>query len=139
MSQITSPNIFQYATRNKLRFPSVKGALTVEQLWDVPLRSKDDFNLNSVAQAANREWKEVTEENFVETTRTPEHTRRETVLEVVKYVIETKAAEEEAERTRAARKEEKAKLLEILAEKQAGKLSKMSEEALQKRIAALED
>jgi len=134
-----SPNIFQYATRNKLRFQSVKGELNVEQLWDVPLRSKDDFNLNAVAKAANKAWKEVSEESFVETARTPEHTRRETVLEVVKYVIETKLAEEEASKTRAARKLEKEKLLKILAEKQDGKLSDLSERELKKRIEDLED
>jgi len=139
MAQNTSPNIFQYATRTKLRFPSVKGNLTVEDLWDVPLRSKDDFNLNAIAKAANKAWKEINEESFVETARTPEHTRRETVLEVVKYVIETKLVEEEAAKTRAARKEEKEKLLAILAEKQEGKLSKLSEEAIKKRIEALED
>ena len=40
---------------------------------------------------------------------------------------------------RAAKKQEKEKLLGILAEKQAGKLSELSEKELQKRIAALED
>ena len=36
-------NIFEYATRAKLRFASSRGDLTVEQLWDVPLRSTDGF------------------------------------------------------------------------------------------------
>ena len=45
-------NIFEYAARSKIRFQSTKGELTVEQLWDVPLRSRDDFNLNAVAKAA---------------------------------------------------------------------------------------
>ena len=35
-----SNNIFEYATRSKLRFQSSHGVLTVEQLWEVPLRSK---------------------------------------------------------------------------------------------------
>ena len=139
MAQNTSPNIFQYATRTKLRFQSVKGLLTVEDLWDVPLRSKDDFNLNAMFKAANKAWKDINEENYVDNTRTPEHTRRETVLEVVKYVIDTKLAEEEAEKTRTARKQEKEKLLKILAEKQGGKLSDLSERELKKRIEALDD
>lgn len=132
-------NIFEYATRNKLRFTSVRGDLTVEQLWDVPLRSRDDFNLNAVAKAASKAFKEISEESFVETKRTPEHARREAVLEVVKYVIDVKLAEEKAAETRAEKKQEKEKLLKILAEKQAGKLSELSEKELQKRIAALED
>lgn len=130
-------NIFEYATRSKLRFASIKGELTVEQLWDVPLRSRDDFNLNAVAKAASKAFKDVTEENFVETKKTPDHTRRETALEIVKYVIETKIAEEKAAEKRAADKLEKQQLLEILAKKQVGKFDAMSEEDLKNRIAAL--
>lgn len=136
---MTTQNIFEYATRNKLRFASIRGELSAEQLWDVPLRAKDDFNLNNVAKAANKALKDISEDSFVETKKTPEHTRREIALEVVKYVIEVKVAEEKAAETRAARKLEKQKLMEILAEKQAGKLSELTEKELQKRIAALED
>lgn len=133
-------NIFEYATRNKLRFASVRGELTVEQLWDVPLRgtaSADGFNLNAIAKAASKALKEVSEENFVEASPTrPIITQREVVLEVIKHVIATKLAEEEAAKKRATNKQEREKLLAILAEKQDGKLS---ERELQKRIAALED
>lgn len=132
-------NIFEYATRNKLRFASTRGVLSVEQLWDVPLRSRDDFNLDNIAKAANKALKEVSEESFVEIKKTVEHTMRELSLEIVKYVIDTKIAEEEAAKTRAAKRLEKEKLLDILAEKQDGKLSKLSEEELKKRIKALED
>ena len=130
-------NIFEYAARSKIRFQSTKGELTVEQLWDVPLRSRDDFNLNAVAKAANKAWKDISEESFVETTKTPEHVRRETALEIVKYVIDTKLAEENLAKLRADNKIEKEKLLEILAEKQDGKLSELSEKELRRRIAAL--
>ncbi len=132
-------NIFEYAARNRLRFPSSRGELTVEQLWDVPLRSRDDFNLNAVAKTANKALKDVSEESFVETARTPEHIRRETALEVVKYVIEAKLADEAAAKKRAENKAEKEKLLAILAEKQDGKLSARSEKELQRRIAALDE
>lgn len=132
-------NLFEYATRAKVRFASTKGELTIEQLWDVPLRSKDDFNLNTIAKAANKSLKDISEESFVETTKTVEHSRREMVLELVKYVIDVKLDEENAAKRRAENKAEKEKLLEILAEKQAGKLSALSETELKKRIAALSD
>lgn len=130
-------NNFLYATRNKLRFPSTRGELTVEQLWDVPLRSTDGFNLNAIAKAANKAVKDATEDNFVESTRTPSATKAEYALDTVKLIIETKLAEEQAAETRAKNKTEKAQLLEILAEKQAGKLSSLSETELKRRIAAL--
>lgn len=135
---MTDINIFAYATRHKLRFSSGKGDLTVEQLWDVPLRSTDGFNLDAIARTANRVFKDATEESFVTTTRTPAHTRLEMTLEVVKNVIEVKLEEETAAKQRAENKKEREKLLEILAEKQAGKLSELSETELRKRIAKLE-
>lgn len=130
-------NTFEYATRNKLRFASTRGELTAEQLWDVPLRSRDDFNLNAIAKTASRSLKETSEENFVETTKTAEHGRREIAMECIKHVIETKLAEEKAAETRVERSKEKAKLLAILAEKQDGKLSALSERELKARIEAL--
>jgi hypothetical protein len=135
---MTTQNLFEYATRNQLRFPSSKGELSVEQLWDVPLRG-GDFNLNNVAQRANALLKAIDAENFVETKRTPAHTVCEMRLETVKYIIETKLAEEEAAKKRAANKAKKEQLLGILADKQAGKLSELSEKELQKQIAALDD
>ena len=90
-----------------------------------------------MAKTASKAWKDISEESFVETAKTPEHVRRATALEVVKHVIDTKLAEELAAKTRADNKIEKEKLLAILAEKQAGKLSELSEKELQKRIAAL--
>lgn len=132
-------DIFEFATRNKMRFASVRGALSVEQLWDVPLRSTDGFNLNAVAKGANEDVKNASEENFVETTRTSAHVYIETGLEIVKHVISAKLAEEEAAKRRASNKIRKEKLLAVLAEKQDGKLSEMSERELKKQIADLEN
>lgn len=134
-------NIFEYATRNKLRFASPRGELTVEQLWDVPLRARggDTFDLNAIARAVNRALKDLSEENFVETTKTAAHVRLETAMIIVKYVIEKKLDEEDAAKKLAANRQEKEKLLAILAEKQAGKLSELSEKELQRRIAALDE
>lgn len=131
-------NIFEYATRNKLRFASPRGELSVEQLWDVPLRSKDDFNLNTIAKASNKALKDATEESFVETNRTALHVRLEASLDLVKHVIETKISDEETAKKRAENKLKREKLLGILSEKQEGKLSALSEEELKKQIAELE-
>jgi hypothetical protein len=132
-------NLFEYAARHKLRFSSVKGDLTAEQLFDLPLRSRDDFNLDAVARAANRALKAVSEESFVDTAKTEKHTRLEATFALVKFVIEAKIAEEAAAEQRKQNKAEKEKLLQILAEKQDGKLSALSESELKKRIAALGD
>lgn len=131
-------NLFEYATRNKLRLTSTKGELSAEVLWDVPLRSGDGFNLDAIARAANKALKEATEESFVSTTKTPAIVRMEMALEVVKRIIEVKLADEADAKRRAENKKEREKLLEILAEKQDGKLSELSEKELKKRIADLD-
>ena len=105
----------------------------------VPLRSTDGFNLNTVAKTVSQAAKVLNEENFVETTRTTAHTRTETALEVVKHVIEVKLAEEAAAKKRTENKLRREKLLAVLADKQDGKLSEMSERELKKQIAELDD
>ncbi len=136
--QTSTNTMFETATRSKIRFTSPRGELSTEQLWDVPLRSKDGFNLDAVAKAANAALKALTEESFVSTERTPAHAKAELTLELVKYVIATKLAEEAAAAKRAENRAEREKLLAILAEKQAGKLTELSEKELQRRINALD-
>jgi hypothetical protein len=132
-------NLFEYVTRNKIRFASARGELSAEQLWDVPLRSRDDFNLEAVAKAASKALREVQEETFVESARSAEHDRRETILDVIKYVIGAKLGDEKAAERRAKNRVEKERLVAILADKQAGKLSELTEKELQRRIAALDE
>ena len=131
-------NPFGYATRYKLRFATTRGDINVEQLWDVPLRSRDDFNLNMVAKAISRALKDATEESFVEVRRTTFLTALETNLEIVKHIIEVKLKDEELVKKRADNRIEREKLLAILAEKQTGKLSALTEEEIKKRIESLE-
>ena len=130
-------NLFEYASRYKLRFPSSKGALSVEQLWDAPLRSRDDFNLDAIAREASRALKALTEESFVDKGRTRVHEKAEVTFEVVKHVIQVKLEEEAEAEKRANARGEKERLLRIIAGKQEGRLSEMSEKELQEQIDAL--
>lgn len=131
--------MFLQATRAKYRFPSSKGEMSVENLWDVPLRSKDDFNLDKIARGINRELEAATEESFVDAVQTsPAKRVLESKLGIVKQIIAIKIDEEETAKNRAENKTEREKLLKILAEKKDGKLSELSEKELQKRINALQ-
>lgn len=139
MSKNTN-TLFERALRAKTRFPSPRGSLTLEQLWDVPLRSaRDDFNLNTIAQAVDADLQKSTKKDFVDGGANPEATNVKLAFEIVEHVIETKKDEEAAAKTRADNKQEREKLLKILAEKQEGKLSDLSEKELQRRIAALSE
>jgi hypothetical protein len=132
-------NIFELATRKKIRFTSPRGELSTEQLWDVPLKAGDGFNLDTIAKAANRVLVALKEESFVSTERTPAHEKAELTLDIVKHVIAVKLAEEEAARKRSANRAEKERLYAILAEKEAGALTALSVKELQDKIDALKD
>lgn len=128
-------NIFEYATRMKLRFTSARGELTTEQLWELPLRSRDGFDLDNIAKAVNKILKSEAEESFVRTDRRTEaQEKAEVALQVVKHIIAVKLAEEDSAKKRAANKVEKEQLLKILAEKQAGELSALSAEEIKRRL-----
>lgn len=133
-------NNFEFAAKNKLRFPTCRGDITLEQLYDVPLRSRDDFNLNVIAKTVKKSLGTASEENFVdEEKKTPAQAKLEVAFTLVKYVIDSKLEDEATAAKKAENKVKKEKLLTALAEKQDGKLSAMSETELKKQIAALGD
>jgi len=63
--------IFEKATQEKFRYPSTKGLLTTEQLWELPLTAKSGFSLDDVAKAVNAELKAIDTESFVATAPNP--------------------------------------------------------------------
>lgn len=130
-------NIYQQATRNKLRFSSVRGDLTVEQLWDLPLSSKTGLDLDTVAKAVSRELNALAEESFVQTKSSPQKTLLALKLEIVVDVIHTIEAENEERRKRADKLAEKAFLEEVLHSKKEDALKGLSVEELEKRLANL--
>ena len=104
--------LFEAASRQKLRFDSKVGQLSVEDLWDLPLTSATKANLDQIAVELNRQLK-GTEESFVSTGK--KNTVVELKFEIVKHVIGVRVAENQAkldERAKAARKEQIETLIE---------------------------
>lgn len=131
-------NIFERATRKKYRFASVRGDLTVEQLWDLPLKSRSSgldrsLDLDNVARAVNSELKAATEESFVET-RDPRQTDLETKLEIVKYVIASKLKDQERNEAARSRAERRRRLLAALDSKEQQALENMSREQILREL-----
>lgn len=130
-------SIFEQASIQKIRFQSVRGELTTEQLWDLPLQSKNQFDLDTVAKEVNASLKSVTEESFVATTTSPAKAKYELMLELVKHVIAFKLKANEEQRSRAEKAAKKDKLVAILGEKQDAALKELTAEELAKQIAEL--
>ncbi|WP_353645708.1 hypothetical protein [Mesorhizobium sp. WSM2239] len=130
-------NIFELASRKKFRFPSAKGDLTVEQLWDLPLLG-NSTNLDTVARGINTELKGVTEETFVAVKPDPRKPDLEAKLEIVKHIIAVKVKTSEDAKSAAERAVKRSKLIDALASKEDQALQNMSKEDILKQLAALD-
>jgi len=126
--------MFEKANRLKLRFDSNKGAVTVEDLWDMPLVSNGNFNLDTVAKGVNKHIKTSEEESFVTTTPSKESTINKLKLEILKHIIGVKLTEAQAKEDGVLRKEKREKILKIIADKQDDSLNSKSIEELEELL-----
>lgn len=129
-------NLFELATKEKYRFPSAKGLLTTEQLWDLPLLSKNAC-LNSIALTLHQELKETPTISFVSQTSGNVNTSLTNKLDIVKHIIAIREEQNAAAKLVSENKAKKARILEILASKQDQALENKSEEELLKLAESL--
>lgn len=128
--------MFEQAVRLKLRFETLKGLLTTEDLWDLPLTSVRGANLNDIAKALNRELKDAADEDFVNRAVKADAVPK-LKFEVVKHIINVRLAENDTARLASERREKKARLLELIAQKQDESLAARSVEELQAMVESL--
>ena len=128
--------MFEKASRLKLRFTTIKGDVTVEDLWDMKLTSRNGFDLDSVAKSLNTAVKESGEESFVQK-RTAKNAVLELKFEIVKHIIDVKMAEADASEKAVETKAEKELYNSIIAEKEHQGLKELSLEDLKKKRDAL--
>lgn len=132
-------NIFERASRGKLRFESSVGDLTAEQLWDLPLTAKGDRpDLDKLARGVNSELKGLEEGSFVQITPDPRKTELELKLEILKHVIESKLADKARAEKAAENAERKRRLMAILATKEDEALAGKTKEEIEAEIAKLD-
>ena len=123
-------NIFEYAVRNKVRFP-FKGMISVEDLWDLSLT-----NLDSIYKTLNKEVKQSEEESLL-TTKTSVDTELEIQIAIVKHIVSVKLEEQEVREKAAAKKAQKQKIMSIIATKEDEALQNTSVEDLKKMLEEL--
>jgi hypothetical protein len=130
-------NIFEQASRLKLRFTTPRGDLATEDLWSLPLQSDTKVNLDTLARMVAKQIRErEAVESFVEPTRTAGDTL-DLQLDILKFVIASRKADNAALLARRAAASEVEMLQGLLAKKQNEALESLSEEEIQARLAAL--
>jgi len=131
-------NLFEIATRKAIRFPSIKGELSTEQLWQLPLTSKVGVDLDTLAKGINKELKSTEEESFVATNSNPRRNDLQVKLDILKHIIGVKQEEIAAATKRQANAVERQKLQELLARKNDQALEALTPEQIAAKLAALD-
>ena len=124
MSEI---NIFEYAAKNKLRFP-FRGSITTEDLYD-----PSPANLDSIYKTLSREAKKNEEESLL-ADKSANDVQLGVKIDIIKYIVAEKLAATERMKKAAATKLQADKIRAVLAKKQDAALENMSQEELQKML-----
>ena len=124
---------FINATKKKYRFPSQRGNLTVEQLWDLKPRE-----LDGIWQSLQAEIDAKPRVSLLDTdtsTNTELTDKAEIVKFIVKYKLDMAKKADKASQTKA----ERQKIAAIIEEKRAAALLDLPIEELEAKLAAMGD
>ena len=130
-------NIFEQTTRIGLRFESKRGLISVEDLWKLPLTTRNDDSLDGIGVSIIKKLKEQATESLV-SVPSAVNAVDELRLEIIKHIIAVKQAEIKAKERKEATRSEvnkidaviEAKKQKILEETPIEELEKMKAQAL---------
>ncbi len=125
-------DIFMRATKQKVRWETSKGVLSVEDVWDLSLEQ-----LNTIAVKLNKEIKESGEENFLDDSPAVSPVVK-LKFDVVIAIMDHKKTLKAAAETRAKNKEEKQKLLRLLEQREDEEMASLSKEDILKKLGDME-
>lgn len=125
--------MFKTASKEGYRYPTSRGQVTTEDLWDMPLTGQ--FSLNNTALSLDAKVEAGGKKSFVGTTTGDPLS--EAKLEVVKAVIADKQADATARTDAKALKAKKQKLMELINAKEDEALGGKSLAELTAELAAL--
>lgn len=136
-------NIFELASRSKSRFPTNRGFINTEQLWEVPVSSKDGFDLEAIAQQINSEIEKLSTGSILGGAILKKDNDRKTLLEaeleIVKRVYAVKTEEASAVLKKREKAAQRQRILEAISVREEGDLKAKSKEELMKELAALDE
>lgn len=130
-------NVFEKASRAKLRFATARGNLSVEQLWDLPL-DKGEVNLYNLAQGLLSQVADKPAEklSFFSKAVSVDETA-ELKFEIVKHIVTVRVAEAEAQQTEAIKRTQREELDALIAAKRSEAKQNLSLEELEAMRAKL--
>lgn len=133
---MNTEKMFETASREKLRFQTNKGVVTVEELWEFSLTS-----LDNIAKGVNKELQSLSEDSFIPNKATRANKAQklsELALEILKHVITVKVEEAESAKLRAEKTAKSARIRELMAQKKEQELSEKSMDELEALLKEVE-
>ena len=127
---MATTRLFENATRRKYRYP-YKGRISTEDLWDLNTKGLDE-----IYKTLNKELKESQEDSLL-CAQSNENEELVEKIEIIKYIVSVKIAEQRAKASEIERAETRRKLLELKAERENEKIRELSDEELDKMIEEL--
>ena len=128
--------MFEKASRLKVRFNSTRGIISPEDLWDLK-DAKGLAELNRMYIDLNKGLKESSEEGLLKTRATKADKELELKIAILKRVVEVLLSEKEDAVNKADNKAERDRLLAIKAQRAENAELELSDEELEKKIAAV--
>lgn len=126
-------DIFEKASRLKLRFDTSQGQFSTEDLWELSLQTID-----TIAKKVNTQLRSEGEETFLSTSINKRSTHNDLRLEILKHVIKAKEQEQEDSKARVEKRAKIARLKELAQQKADEALSSQSLDEINKQIDELE-
>lgn len=122
--------MFEKASRMRLRF-DINGNVACEELWDFSKEQLADYEV----KLKERMEKQGKANRFAK--KNDVSAKDELRLAIVSHIIDTKVAEEDEQMNAATKKQERERLLALLAKKQDEKFANLSEEEIEAKLASL--
>lgn len=129
---MSDQNLFEIANRQKYRFQTPRGNVTVEDLWDLSLEE-----LDAVYMAYNAALREADQDSLLKK-RDQQNEAGTNKRDIVVFVVRAKQAAAEARATLQERRQKAARIRELLAKKQDAELEAKSADELQGLLAEFE-
>ena len=126
-------NIFEQASRVKLRFSTSVGNLSVEDLWELPITSNRGANLKDLAIAVQSKIAAVPVSalDFLDSSNVTVDPIIQLQFDIIKHIIVTKQSENKAKSEEKAKENHRAEIQELIKLKKQEQLSGKSLEELE--------
>lgn len=130
-------DLFEYASRHKVRFPSRVGNITVENLWDLPLSHATKANLDEIALKLDEIVNKGERKSFVNESVASD-VDNGVAFEIVKYVIAVRKGEQLEAKNFQAQRERRNVLYAEKQRRQLRKIETMTDEELEAQLNGLQ-